>query len=78
MITPNDIDIAAWQPLLSAFTASIGAVSGYYGSKAAMMVQIAKVESAIAALQKDHDSDHAKLDALRDEYFRTHGVKRAD
>lgn len=39
-----------------------GALGSYHGAKAAMQVQIARLEERLHALEKRFDSDHARLD----------------
>ena len=66
MSTAAVVDLGAWIPLISVVTTAVGATAGYYGSKAAFMVQLARMEEKHSALEKRFDSDHAELERLQE------------
>lgn len=58
-----------WVTLLAAILAPVGS---YYGAIAAIRIELAKLESRIANLEKFFDSDHTKLDELRQAFWGAH------
>jgi short-subunit dehydrogenase len=52
-----------------------GGLAAYYAAKEAINVMIARIDERLKALKETVESDHAKLETVRHDFYSSRGVR---